>query len=572
MLLGPQTLPEDTPAPAARAFAAGYDSLVNARWAEACASFNLAGKLQPDLAEAWAGLAAAAYWIPDEESILEARERAYHSYRERGDRLNAALMAAWLGVDYAELRGQPAVANGWIQRANRLVDKHRETPHGVWVALLNARLLMVTGAEGVTVRRMATRVASAARRLSLPDAEALSLALEGMARLNVGDLRHAVECFDEAAAVVVSGECSDLTASALTLCTLMAACERTRDFDRAQQWCAAARQFSDDRGFPVVLSICRPHYAAVLMWRGHWPEAEEHLQIGCRDLLEFMPPFAVGALALLAGLRWRQGRWSEAEEIFDQIRHESPAQLGLAQLLASKGDITEAIEILERHLRTIPTTDTLERGATLEVLVRCLADASEIQRAYGHLEELREIAQSSDSRVVRAGAAFAQGAAARASGESDRAHQWLGDAAELFERAGAPFDSARARTYLAEALLNRGQLDAAAREAYIAWETFVRIGAEKEAGRASHLQAMIKATRGSAPGGANGLTSRESEILALVARGESNQEIAAGLVLSVRTVERHISNIYQKLGLDGRTARTAAAAWAHRSALQTNRS
>ena len=571
MLLGPQTLPEDTPATAARAFTAGYDALINARWAEACASFNLAGKLQPDLAESWAGLAAAAYWIPDAESILEARERAYHSYRERGDRLNAALMAAWLGGDYAELRGQPAVANGWMQRANRLIEKHRETPHGVWVALLNARLLMITGAEGATVRRMATRVAAMARRLSLPDAEALSLALEGMARLNVGDLRHAVECFDEAAAVVVSGECSDLTASALTLCTLMAACERTRDFDRAQQWCAVARQFSDDRGFPVVLSICRPHYAAVLMWRGHWPEAEEHLRIGCRDLMDFMPPFAVGAQALLAGLRWRQGRWAEAEEIFEQIKHESPAQLTLAELLASKGKLDEAIEILERHLRTIPPTDTLERGATLEVLVRCLAEAGENQRASGYLAGLREIEKSTDSRLLQAGAAFAEGAFARAEGDPNRAQQCLGDAAELFERAGAPFDSARARISLAETLFDGSQFDPALREAYVAWETFVRIGAAREAERASSLQSRIKAARTSPPGGANGLTSRESEVLALLARGESNQEIAAGLVLSVRTVERHISNIYQKLGLDGRTARTAAAAYAHRSALQTNR-
>ena len=118
----------------------------------------------------------------------------------------------------------------------------------------------------------------------------------------------AVRCLDEAAAVVLTHEAHDLTATAFALCTLMGACERIRDFDRARQWCAAAKQFSEDRGFPVVLSICRPHYAAVLMWRGHWPEAEEHLLVGSRELTEFMPPFAVGALALLGALRWRQGR------------------------------------------------------------------------------------------------------------------------------------------------------------------------------------------------------------------------------------------------------------------------
>jgi ATP/maltotriose-dependent transcriptional regulator MalT len=572
MLPGPQSVPEKTPAPALRAYTSGIESLVNAHWVDACAAFNEAATLQPNLAEAWAGLAAAAYWVPDEELILEARERAYHLYRERGDRLNAALMAGWLAVDAAELTGQTAIANGWIQRASRLIAKHRETPQAVWVSLMHARLLMVIGAEAGTVKRMATRAAALARRHALPDAEALSLALEGNARLNVGDLRHATECLDEAATVVLSGECGDLTAAGLTLCLLMGACERTRDFDRARQWCAAARQFSEDRGFPVILSICRPHYAAVLMWRGHWPEAEEHLQIGSRELMEFMPPFAVGALALLAGLRWRQGRWNEAEEIFDQIKHEPGAQLGLAELIADMGDLGAAIDILERHLRTIPATDKLERGSTLEILVRCLAVNGQNQQASGHLEELREIAQSTHSQSLRAGAAFAEGIVASASADWERAQQCLGDAVELFERAGSPFDSARARICLAETLFDPRQPDAAVREAHIAAETFLRIGAAKEAERASHLLAKINAERTTSPcEGSDGLTTRESEILTLLAQGQSNQDIAGGLVLSVRTVERHISNIYQKLGLDGRTARTAAAAYAHRSAQQPNR-
>jgi LuxR family transcriptional regulator, maltose regulon positive regulatory protein len=548
------------------AFEAGQSALTNADWRRACDLFREATRKDPTSAEAWAGLAAAAYWLPDEEAIFEARERAYHLFREHGDIPNAARMAAWLAVDWIEMRGQEGLANGWMQRARRHIQKHPETPPSAWVSILNTRFLMLTGAEAGAVRRMAARSAARARRFGLSDIEALSLTAEGHARLSAGDVERAMRCLDEAAAVILGREVRDLTAAALTLCSLMGACERTRDFDRARQWCVAARQFSEDQGFPIVLSICRPHYGAVLMWRGHWPEAEEHLQIGSRELWEFMPPFAVGALALLGALRWRQGRWDEAEEILQQVRHEAPAQVPLAELLAAKGDTQEAVELLERHLRGVPPEDKLERSPVLELLVRCLVSVGGHERAAGHLPELHAIAGSVRTPAQRAAAAFAGGVVAGGTARWADAQELLGDAVELYERAGAPFESARARIALAETLCARHQLDAAVREAHIAHETLRRIGAAKEAERAAAVLATLNARRKLAAGKSpDGLTAREAEILALVAEGRSNQEIAADLVLSVRTVERHISNIYQKLGLDGRTARAAAAVYAHRA-------
>ena len=52
-------------------------------------------------------------------------------------------------------------------------------------------------------------------------------------------------------------------------------------------------------------------------------------------------------------------------------------------------------------------------------------------------------------------------------------------------------------------------------------------------------------------------------MLRLVAGGASNADIARELVLSVRTVERHVANVYLKIGASGRTARAVATAWAH---------
>jgi DNA-binding CsgD family transcriptional regulator len=549
----------------ARSLHAGHEALSSADWQSAFAHYRRAIDYDRQSAEAWAGLAAAAYWVPDEEAILEARERAFHLYSERGEKLSAAEMAAWLAVDWLELRGQAGLANGWMERANRLIAGRRTTREGVRVTLLSTRLLMLTGAAGDAVKRRAAQAAALARKMGMPEAEALSLAGEGHARLNLGDVKNGLRCLDEAAAIVLSRQCTDLTSAALTLCSLMGACERTRDFDRARQWCAAARQFSEDRGFPVVLSICRPHYAAVLMWRGHWPEAEEHLRVGSRELTEFMPPFAVGALALLGDLRRRQGRWDEAEAILGQIRHEPPAQVALAELASARGDVRAAVDMLERHLREYATADMLERGPVLEVLIRCLVAAGEHARASQYLDELQNIASAVGSLSLRAASAFAEGLTAGATGLWEDSGRSLGDAAELYERAGAPFESARARAELALTLCHSGRLDAAAREARIAEESFARIGATAEATRATQLLSFINTQRDAMADRSNGeLTAREGEILALVAQGHSNQEIADILVLSVRTVERHISNVYLKLGLEGRNARTAAAAHLHR--------
>lgn len=67
-------------------------------------------------------------------------------------------------------------------------------------------------------------------------------------------------------------------------------------------------------------------------------------------------------------------------------------------------------------------------------------------------------------------------------------------------------------------------------------------------------------TAASTPAALRTLTSREFDVLRLVGQGSDNAEVALALSLSVRTVERHLSSIYAKLGLTGRSARTAAVA------------
>ena len=69
--------------------------------------------------EALEGLGLAAWWLDLGDVVFDVRERAYRSYRERGDVRGAARMAVWLAWDTAAFRGEQAIANGWLQRARR---------------------------------------------------------------------------------------------------------------------------------------------------------------------------------------------------------------------------------------------------------------------------------------------------------------------------------------------------------------------------------------------------------------------------------------------------------------------
>jgi DNA-binding NarL/FixJ family response regulator len=108
----------------------------------------------------------------------------------------------------------------------------------------------------------------------------------------------------------------------------------------------------------------------------------------------------------------------------------------------------------------------------------------------------------------------------------------------------APYEVARVRSLLADALQLIGDEEAAALERDAAREECERLGVVEFP--------RVRSTRGK-------LSPRELEVMRLVAAGETNKAIAARLVLSERTVDRHVSNIFAKLSVTSRAAATAYA-------------
>jgi LuxR family transcriptional regulator, maltose regulon positive regulatory protein len=175
---------------------------------------------------------------------------------------------------------------------------------------------------------------------------------------------------------------------------------------------------------------------------------------------------------------------------------------------------------------------------------------------------MQELVAQVGTDPLRASALVAEGAVAAGEGDLEAARLRFEDAVDLFQRIGAPFETARARIELARVLRALGRRDAAAHQARTAHEAMRAMRAESGAEGAAALLRELEA--GEAGGAAAALTPREVEVLRLVAQGLSNPSIAGQLVLSEHTVHRHVANILTKLGLP---SRAAAAAWGARHGL-----
>jgi len=230
--------------------------------------------------------------------------------------------------------------------------------------------------------------------------------------------------------------------------------------------------------------------------------------------------------------------------------------MGAVELALGEGDTAGALALAQRLERSTDEQRRLSRVDVLLLLVRAAAAAGGLDVAARAAEELDDVAGVVGTTGARAASARAAGIVALAEGRLEDAKPHLEDAVDLYGHAPAPYERAHARLDLARTLRALGERDAAAVEAAEARAAFEELCAEHDAAGAGGLVAGPQA---------NGpLTRRELEVIALVAAGRSNREIAEQLVVSEHTVHRHVANILRKLG---EPTRAAAAARATRDGL-----
>jgi ATP/maltotriose-dependent transcriptional regulator MalT len=529
----------------------GRAALAAGDWELARSCFETAAEELGERAEVLDGLSQAAHFQGEYDRAIELMERAFAAYRRDGERVAAVRPARWLAFLHVAVHGNVAAANGWMARAERLLEGVDDCVEHGWLALDRAPWTD----DPAERERHAETALEIGRRFGDLELEFSALALLGHAYVAAGRVDEGMTLLDEALAAVTGREVVGIASIGEIYCRLLSACEHASDVRRAEQWLIAAKRFVAWSAF--VPPTCRTHYGGILVSIGRWAEAEAELLAAIRVFEGGYRGGRVFPLVRLAELRLRQGRFDEAERLLEGCEWHPFAKRVLATIALARGDLGLAEDLARMGVDGADPADPSSAPA-LELLAAVHVARGDLGAAQEAVDRLAELAAASADERVAASADLAAGLVAAAATDP-QASARLRSATERFATLDLPLESARAQLALGGALAGQAR-DAAIVEARLALREFERLGAAHDADRAADLLRQL-GDRGRAwPRRHGTLSKRETEVLDLVEAGYSNAEIGERLFISRRTAEHHVASILSKLGLRSRAEAAAYAA------------
>jgi DNA-binding NarL/FixJ family response regulator len=535
--------------------AAGQAALASADWNGAKAAFEAALQEQ-DSPEAHDGLGIALWWLNDIAASHQHRAAAYSEYKRRGDYREAALIAAWLAREQVFLNSNASAMNGWFARAERLLQQISPSREHSWLALFRASMAAPDILEPVAFETIET-----ARRENDTDLEIAALAFGGLARVALGRVSDGMNCLDEAMAAATGGEVGNFMVVSEVFCVTLSACELSGDWVRTEHWCQAARDYARRYHCSFLSAYCRTTYGALLTATGRWREAESELTEAIRAFEIGHRGLRVHAVLKLAELRVYQGRLEEAEVLLQGFEDQRGAILPLARLHLARREPELARALLEQALH-FAAAPMLSYAPLLLLWVEMSLVLGDLNAARAAAEQLGVIADQARSELLFAQADMARGQITRYDDATEATH-YFRSALDHLRQYEQSLLASRAKLELARSI-KASDPPGSLTWARAALATFERLGATHEAEQAANLLRELGAASRARPSQHEALTQREAEVLALLARGLTNREIAGRLIISAKTVEHHVSQILGKLSLRSR-AEAAAYATQHSS-------
>ena len=497
-------------------------------------------------------LAITAYLSGRDAESLDLLQGAYDAFLAAGQTQRAARSACWLTFVLLNI-SEPARAAGWGSRAERLLDQCGGDCVERGYLRLFAALQRAAARDAANALAVFTEAAGIGDRFG--ERDLISLARQGCGRslIALGHNERGFALLDEVMLAVIAGEVSPIVAGTV-YCSVIAACFEQMDLKRAREWTEALNRWCQVQPDRVPYrGPCLVYRAEVLRLHGAWPDAVAEARRACQVLAEASPPSAAGAAFYqLAELLRLRGEFAEADAAYRQAATcgRSPHP-GLALLRLAQGQPDAALAAIARVAAEAP--DDRARARVLPAFVEILVATTDVARADEKAHELAGIASRFGTPVALAVSAQATGAVRLAAGDPKGALPLLREAQAAWRDLAMPYDTARVSELIGLACRQLGDADSGQIDLDDAARVFNTLGARPDFER-------VQAARGPRPPAApGGLTSREVQVIKLIATGMTNRAIAETLAISEKTVARHVSNIFTKLDL---STRAAAAAYA----------